>query len=98
MDIIKSGGFKISALEIEDILLKHPQVKECAVIGITDKKWGEVVAAVITASEELTLKDIQAWSLDFLSDYKIPRSIKLLETLPKNTMGKVLKPELRKLF
>ena len=98
VDIIKSGGYKISALEIEDILLKHPQVKECAVIGITDKKWGEVVAAVITASEELTLKDIQAWSLDFLSDYKIPRSIKLLETLPKNTMGKVLKPELRKLF
>ena len=98
VDIIKSGGYKISALEIEDILLKHPQVKECAVIGITDKKWGEVVAAVITASEELTLKDIQAWSLDFLSDYKIPRSIKLLETLPKNTMGKVVKPELRKLF
>ena len=98
VDIIKSGGYKISALEIEDILLKHPQVKECAVIGITDKKWGEVVAAVITASEELTLKDIQAWSLDFLSDYKIPRSIKLLETLPKNTMGKVMKPELRKLF
>ena len=98
VDIIKSGGYKISALEIEDILLKHPQVKECAVIGITDKKWGEVVAAVITASEELTLKDIQAWSLDFLSDYKIPRSIKLLETLPKNTMGKVVKPELKKLF
>ena len=98
VDIIKSGGYKISALEIEDILLKHPQVKECAVIGITDKKWGEVVAAVITASEELTLKDIQAWSLDFLSDYQIPRRIKLLETLPKNTMGKVVKPELRKLF
>lgn len=98
VDIIKSGGFKISALEIEDVLLKHPQVKECAVIGIADKKWGEVVAAAITASEELTLKDVQAWSLDFLSDYKIPRSLKLLETLPKNAMGKVVKPEIKKLF
>ena len=98
VDIIKSGGYKISALEIEDVLLKHPLVKECAVIGIADKKWGEVVAASIIASDELTLEDIQAWSLDFLSDYKIPRSLKLLEELPKNAMGKVVKPEIKKLF
>jgi malonyl-CoA/methylmalonyl-CoA synthetase len=98
VDIIKSGGYKISALEIEDVLLKHPLVKECAVIGIADKKWGEVVAATIIASDELTLEDIQAWSLDFLSDYKIPRSLKLLEELPKNAMGKVVKPEIKKLF
>ena len=98
VDIIKSGGYKISALEIEDVLLKHPLIKECAVIGIADKKWGEVVAASIIASDELTLEDIQAWSLDFLSDYKIPRSLKLLEELPKNAMGKVVKPEIKKLF
>ena len=98
VDIIKSGGYKISALEIEDVLLKHPLVKECAVIGIADKKWGEVVAASIIASDELTLEDIQAWSLDFLSDYKIPRSLKLLEELPKNAMGKVVKHEIKKLF
>jgi len=98
VDIIKSGGYKISALEIEDVLLKHPLVKECAVIGIADKKWGEVVAASIIASDELTLEDIQTWSLDFLSDYKIPRSLKLLEELPKNAMGKVVKPEIKKLF
>ncbi len=98
VDIIKSGGYKISALEIEDVLLKHPLVKECAVIGIADKKWGEVVAASIIASDELTLEDIQAWSLDFLSDYKIPRRLKLLEELPKNAMGKVVKPEIKKLF
>jgi malonyl-CoA/methylmalonyl-CoA synthetase len=98
VDIIKSGGYKISALEIEDVLLKHPLVKECAVIGVADKKWGEVVAAAVTASDELTLEDIQAWSLDFLSDYKIPRSLKLLEELPKNAMGKVVKPEIKKLF
>jgi len=98
VDIIKSGGYKISALEIEDVLLKHPLVKECAVIGIADKKWGEVVAASIIASDELTLEDIQAWSLDFLSDYKIPRRLKLLEELPKNAMGKVVKPKIKKLF
>ena len=98
VDIIKSGGYKISALEIEEVLLNHPLVKECAVIGIANKKWGEVVAATIIASDELTLEDIQAWSLDFLSDYKIPRSLKLLKELPKNAMGKVVKPEIKKLF
>ena len=57
-----------------------------------------MVAASIIASDELTLEDIQAWSLDFLSDYKIPRRLKLLEELPKNAMGKVVKPEIKKLF
>ena len=98
VDIIKSGGYKISALEIEDVLLKHPLVKECAVIGIASEKWGEVVAAAISTSDKLSLEDIQAWSLDFLSDYKIPRSLILLEELPKNAMGKVIKPEIKKLF
>ena len=99
VDIIKTGGYKISALEIEDTLLKHPSVKECAVIGIEDPKWGEIVAAAITSSTETTsLKDIQSWSKNYLSAYKIPRKLIFLEELPKNAMGKVVKKDLRDYF
>jgi len=98
VDIIKSGGYKISALEIEDVLLRHPMIKECAVVGIADRKWGEIVAVALCSSENLTLEEIQTWSLDFLSDYKTPRNLKILEELPKNAMGKVVKPEIKKLF
>ena len=98
VDIIKSGGYKISALEIEDVLLRHPKIKECAVVGIADKKWGELVAVALCSSENLTLEEIQTWSLDFLSDYKTPRNLKIFEELPKNAMGKVVKTEIKKLF
>jgi len=98
VDIIKSGGYKISALEIEDVLLRHPKIKECAVVGIADQKWGELVAVALCSSENLTLEEVQTWSLDFLSDYKIPRNLKIFEELPKNAMGKVVKTEIKKLF
>ena len=98
VDIIKSGGYKISALEIEDVLLRHPMIKECAVVGIADQKWGEVVAVALCSSEDLTLEEIQTWSLDFLSDYKIPRKLKILEKLPKNAMGKIVKSEIKNIF
>ena len=52
----------------------------------------------LCCSENLTLEEIQTWSLDFLSDYKAPRNLKILEELPKNAMGKVVKPEIKKLF
>jgi len=98
VDIIKSGGYKISALEIEDVLLRHPKIKECAVVGIADQKWGELVAVALCSSENLTLEEIQTWSLDFLSDYKTPRNLKIFKELPKNAMGKVVKTEIKKLF
>ena len=98
VDIIKSGGYKISALEIEDVLLRHPVIKECAVVGIVHQKWGEVVAVALCSSEDLTLEEIQTWSLDFLSDYKIPRKLKILEKLPKNAMGKIVKSEIKNIF
>ena len=98
VDIIKSGGYKISALEIEGVLLRHPKIKECAVVGIADQKWGELVAVALCSSENLTLEEIQTWSLDFLSDYKTPRNLKIFKELPKNAMGKVVKTEIKKLF
>jgi len=73
-------------------------IKECAVVGIVDQKWGEVVAVALCSSEDLTLEEIQTWSLGFLSDYKIPRKLKLLEKLPKNAMGKIVKREIKNIF
>jgi malonyl-CoA/methylmalonyl-CoA synthetase len=99
IDIIKSGGYKISALEIEDVLLKHKNVKECAVVGKDDNKWGEiVVAAIIPKNKTISEEEVQNWCSKYVSNYKIPRMIKFLDGLPKNSMGKVTKKELKNIF
>ncbi len=93
IDIIKSGGYKLSALEIEGVLLNHDAISECAVVGVPDDTWGEAVTAfvVLTAGSSLTLAELKAWSKDKLSAYKIPKEIKIVESLPRNAMGKVTK-------
>lgn len=99
VDIIKSGGYKISALEIEDVLRRHPAIKECAVVGIPDKEWGEVVAAsLISDDKNLDFKAIQQWLKVLLPAYKIPRKFIIQEELPRNTLGKVTKKVLRTAF
>ena len=99
IDVIKSGGYKIAALEIEDTLLRHPNIKECAVIGKKDDKWGEiVVSAIVIREKELSIEEVQKWCSKSLSGYKIPRIIKIIEELPKNSMGKITKTKLKKLF
>jgi len=99
VDIIKSGGYKISALEIEDVLLRNDKIKECAVVGIPDDKWGEIVAtAIVVKKEAIKTEEIQQWCCNYLSDYKIPRRVKILENLPKNSMGKITKPELKEIL
>lgn len=99
VDIIKSGGYKISALEIEDVLLLHPQIKECAVVGLPDKEWGEIVAAsLISDDKNLDFKGIQQWLKTLLPAYKIPRKFIIQAELPRNTLGKVTKKVLRTAF
>jgi len=99
IDIIKSGGYKISALEIEDVLLRNPNIKECAVVGIIDDKWGEIVATAVVVNQEIIqTEEIQGWCSSYLSDYKIPRKVIVMKNLPKNSMGKVKKSDLKKLF
>ncbi|MCP4170451.1 MAG: AMP-binding protein [Fuerstiella sp.] len=100
VDIIKSGGFKLSALEIESILLLHPAIRECAVVGVPDDTWGETVAAAAVLQEgaELSNGDLKAWCDMRLSHYKIPRHLSIVDGLPRNAMGKVTKPDVRKLF
>lgn len=99
VDIIKSGGYKISALEIEDVLRRHPKIKECAVIGLPDKEWGEIVAAsLITDEKELDFTALQKWLKALLPAYKIPRKFIIQKELPRNTLGKVTKKVLKTAF
>ncbi|MBI4661692.1 MAG: AMP-binding protein [Verrucomicrobia bacterium] len=96
VDILKSAGYKISALEIEEVLREHPAVREVAVIGVPDQQWGEIVTACVIpqAGETLTLDDLRAWCGDKLAPYKTPRRLELIQDFPRNAMGKVIKPEL----
>ena len=100
VDIIKSGGHKLSALEIEEVLLQHPAVRECAVVGLPDTTWGEIVAAAVVAEKgtDLDLPGLQAWAGERLSRDKIPRRLMFVSDFPRNAMGKVMKPAVRELF
>jgi malonyl-CoA/methylmalonyl-CoA synthetase len=99
IDIIKTGGFKVSALEIEEVLRKYPGVAECAVVGVPDEEWGERVAAAIEpADASLSLDDLQQWARSQLAPYKVPRAIRTVAALPRNAMGKVLKSEVAAMF
>jgi malonyl-CoA/methylmalonyl-CoA synthetase len=99
VDIIKSGGYKISALEIEHVLLSHSAIAECAVVGLPDPVWGEVVCAavVLHGGKTFSADDLSEWCSDKLSDYKQPRRLELLNALPRNALGKVVKPDLIRL-
>ena len=98
IDIIKSGGYKLSALEIEGVLLTHAAIAECAVVGVPDATWGEAVAAfvVLKPGQVLDLASFKGWCGGRMSPYKIPKQLYVLATFPRNAMGKVLKPELVK--
>ncbi|MBU6303082.1 MAG: acyl-CoA synthetase [Verrucomicrobia bacterium] len=99
VDIIKSGGYKLSALEIEAALLEHPLIAECAVVGLPDDTWGEAVsAAVVLKDGSLALPELRAWCKDRLSTYKIPQRLKVVSELPRNAMGKLTKPAVKTLF
>jgi len=100
VDIIKTGGEKISALEVEAVLREHPDIAECAVVGVPDAEWGECVAAVVTVRgpAALTLPALRDWARVRLSGPKLPSRLVTVPALPRNAMGKVVKAELRRLF
>jgi len=100
VDIIKTGGEKVSALEIEEALRAHPAIKECAVVGVPDAQWGECVSAavVLRPGQSLTIEELRPWAKARLAGYKTPRRLKIVEQLPRNVMGKVTKPAVKKLF
>ena len=100
VDIIKTGGFKVSALEIEATLREHPAIRDCAVVGIDDPVWGERVCAAVEVHQGTTLDaaELQEWTKVRLAPYKVPKDLIAVEYLPRNAMGKVVKPDVARLF
>ncbi len=100
VDIIKCGGEKISALEIETVLLAHPRIAECAVVGVEDPEWGQRVAAALVLEDgfELELEALRAWAKERLAIFKVPSRLRCLGSLPRNAMGKVTKPSVVEVF
>jgi malonyl-CoA/methylmalonyl-CoA synthetase len=99
IDIIKSGGYKISALEIEEILRTHPSISDCAVVGIADEEWGELVAAVLVLNTKtIDLAALNLWMREKMPTYKTPRKYHIVQELPRNAMGKVVKNDVKQYF
>ena len=99
VDIIKSGGYKISALEIEEVLRTHTFIDDCAVVGMQDDEWGElIVAALVVNDNTINLDDLNKWLRENMAAYKTPRKYLLVAELPRNAMGKVTKNDIKKLF
>lgn len=92
-DLIISGGSNIYPREVEEVLLKHPAVREVSVIGRPDKEWGEVVVAYIAG--EAAAGELDALCLNAIARFKRPKDYVFIDTLPKNNYGKILKTELR---
>ncbi|MFI6274425.1 o-succinylbenzoate--CoA ligase [Streptomyces sp. NPDC050988] len=99
-DMIISGGENIYPAEIEDQLLAHPDIVECAVIGVPDEKWGEVPRAVVVPREDVELDpdEVLASLAGRLAKYKIPKSVVLADELPRTASGKLLKSRVRKRY
>lgn len=88
IDILKTGGHKVSALEIEEALREHPAIAECAVVGVPDPEWGQRVAAAVVLNDgkALDLPSLRNWGKELLVAYKLPSRLLLLHALPHNAM------------
>jgi malonyl-CoA/methylmalonyl-CoA synthetase len=97
-DILKSGGYKLSALEIEAVLREHPAIAEVAVIGLPDPVWGDRVTAcaVLHPGATLTDEELRLFARDRLAPYKLPRELRIMDSLPRTALGKVQKAALLK--
>jgi long-chain acyl-CoA synthetase len=95
--MIVSGGENVYPVEVEDALAQHPDVADVAVIGVPDERWGETVKALIVPrpGTRPAPDDILDFARERLAGYKLPRSVELVDDLPRNPSGKVLKRELR---
>ena len=95
VDIIKSGGFKISAREIEEVVAQHPNIEEVAIVGLPDPKWGERIVVVVVVRAPVgaakLLEELSAHVAARLADYKKPRAVLIVDELPRNALGKLQK-------
>ncbi len=96
-DMVITGGENVYPAEVESVLFGHPAVAEVAVIGLPDARWGEAVTAVVAPhpGSELTLEELREFAAQSLARYKLPQRLHLVEELPRNPAGKILKTQLR---
>ena len=104
IDIIKTGGYKVSALFVETIMLQNKVIKDIAVVGLPDSTWGQRIGALIVIDERHSInvehkklkKDLKSWAETVLPPYSIPTVINIVEEVPRNALGKVDKKSLLK--
>ena len=100
-DMIISGGENIYCAEVENVLADHPDIAEVSLVGIEHEKWGETPVAVVTlarSDSDLDIAALREWAAERLAKYKLPTMLQVVDELPRNASGKVLKPALRELL
>jgi long-chain acyl-CoA synthetase len=96
-DMIISGGENVYPREVEEVLYRRSEIQECAVVGLPDPEWGEKVTAFLIpkAGAKIDEKALKAFLKEHLSPFKVPKAFYVVQELPKNAAGKILKRELR---
>jgi acyl-CoA synthetase (AMP-forming)/AMP-acid ligase II len=94
-DMIITGGFNVYSAEVEQALMQHPAVRDCAVVGLPDDKWGERVTAVIEPSAEVQPDELVAFVKARIGSVKAPKQVELWQELPRSRLGKILKADVR---
>jgi long-chain acyl-CoA synthetase len=98
-DMVISGGVNIYPAEIEDVLARHAGVREAAVVGVPDEDWGERLVAVVALFDlDLETAELERHAREHLASFKVPRQWEVVEELPRNPTGKVLKGTLREML
>ena len=100
VDIVKTGGVKVSAPEVEEALREHERVADCAVVGVPDPEWGERLCGALVRRGDAPLDPdrVRQWARQRLAPYKVPKRLVVVEGLPRNAMGKVQKHDVKELF
>ena len=98
-DMVISGGVNIYPRETEEVLIRHPDILDVAVVGIADEKWGESIKAFLVTRNniDLNLEAVRAFCEDKISTIKMPKAVNIIDEIPRNAGGKVLKKSLRKI-
>ncbi|MFT3852903.1 MAG: long-chain fatty acid--CoA ligase [Ilumatobacteraceae bacterium] len=97
-DMVITGGENVYPVEVEQVIVRHPAVREVAIFGVPDARWGETVVAAVALDDQLAPADLIAWTRERLAHFKCPTRVEVVDELPRNATGKVLKTELRAKF